>query len=70
MRHELLTQRALFCIWSQCKKGHAESAFRDTCRTSPGFCQLVVSLPLISTYSVLCWGGGGGESSWDLPRAC
>ena len=32
MRHELLTQRALL---SQCKKGHAESAFCDACRTSP-----------------------------------
>ena len=36
MRHKLLTQRALFCIGSQCKKGHAESAFRDACRTSSG----------------------------------
>ena len=25
-----------FLYWSQCKKGHAESAFRDTCRTSSG----------------------------------
>ena len=23
-----------FLYWSQCKKGHAESAFRDACRTS------------------------------------
>ena len=35
MRHELLTQCALF-YWSQCKKGHAESAFRDACRASSG----------------------------------
>ena len=34
MRHELLTQRALFCIGVNAKKGHAESAFRDVCRTS------------------------------------
>ena len=33
MRHEMLTQRALFCHH---KKGHAESAFRDACRTSSG----------------------------------
>ena len=32
--HELLTQRALFLYWSECKKGHAESAFRDACHTS------------------------------------
>ena len=31
MRHEMLTQRAPFCDG---KKGHAESAFRDACRTS------------------------------------
>ena len=30
MRHDLLTQRALFCM----EKGHAESAIRDVCRTS------------------------------------
>ena len=35
MRHELLTQRAL-CIGVNAKKGHAESAFCDTC-TSSGF---------------------------------
>ena len=34
MRHELLTQHALFCIRVDAKKGHTESAFRDTCRTS------------------------------------
>ena len=33
MRQELLTQCAFFCYWSRCKKGHAESAFRDVCRT-------------------------------------
>ena len=33
MRHELLTQCALFC---ECKKGHAELAFCDACRTSSG----------------------------------
>ena len=34
MRHEMLTQRALFLPSRQYKKGHAESAFRDACRTS------------------------------------
>ena len=33
MHHKLLTRRALFCIGVNAK-GHAESAFRDTCRTS------------------------------------
>ena len=64
MRHELLTQRALFCIGVNAKKGYADSAFRDACRTSSGFCQLGVCLPLIS--SVLCWGGGGGGGGGDL----
>ena len=32
MRHEMLTQRAPFCISVMAKKGHAESAFRDTCQ--------------------------------------
>ena len=36
MRHEMLTQRAPFCIGRDGKKGHAESAFRDACRTSSG----------------------------------
>ena len=36
MCHELLTQHALFCIGVHCKKGHAESAFRDACQTSSG----------------------------------
>ena len=34
MRHEMLTKRALFLPLRQCKKGHAESAFCDACRTS------------------------------------
>ena len=33
MRHEVLTQRALFVLESM-QKGHAESAFCDVCRTS------------------------------------
>ena len=33
MRPELLTQCALFVLESM-QKGHAESAFRDACRTS------------------------------------
>ena len=39
MRHELLTQRALFVLKSfrVNAKRHAESAFRDACRTSFGF---------------------------------
>ena len=36
MHHKLLTQRALFCIGVNAKKGHAESAFCDACRTSSG----------------------------------
>ena len=35
MRHEMLTQRALFCH-REYKKGHADSAFRDACHTSSG----------------------------------
>ena len=35
MRHERLTQHAPFCI-ADGKKGHAESAFCDTRRTSSG----------------------------------
>jgi hypothetical protein len=30
----MLTRRALFLYWRDGKKGYAESAFRDTCRTS------------------------------------
>ena len=34
---KLLTQHApFFLYWSQCKKGRAESAFHDSCRTSSG----------------------------------
>ena len=33
MRHELLTQRALFCIGVNAKKG---TLSRDACRTSSG----------------------------------
>ena len=41
MRHEMLTQRAPFCIGARDgKKGHAESAFRDACRTFSGSCIL------------------------------
>ena len=40
MRHKMLTHRALFCIDLvfdfNAKKGHAESAFCDACRTSAG----------------------------------
>ena len=36
MRHEMLTQRALFLPSCQYKTGHAESAFHDACRTSSG----------------------------------
>ena len=35
MRHELLTQHALFSIGVNAK-WHAESAFRDACHTSSG----------------------------------
>ena len=37
MRHEMLTQRARFLYWRDGKKGHAESAFRDACRTSSAY---------------------------------
>ena len=36
MCHELLTQRALFSVGVNAKKGHAESAFCDACHTSSG----------------------------------
>ena len=36
MHHEMLTQRALVCIDSNTKNGHAESAICDACRTSSG----------------------------------
>ena len=36
VRHELLTWRALFFVLESMQKGHAESAFRDACRTSSG----------------------------------
>ena len=45
MRHNLLTQCALFLHWSKlligvkAQKGHAESAFHDACRTSSGYFQ-------------------------------
>ena len=53
MRHEMLTQRAPFCIGRDGKKKHAESAFRDACRTSSGV-----------TLSAVCvWRGGGGGAS-------
>ena len=48
MHHELLTQRALFCIGVNAKKGHAESAFCDACRTSSG--------PLQSRFKFCCMG--------------
>ena len=59
MRHELLTQHALFVLdpWSRCKKGHAESAFRGACRTS-------------SDHSVLsdpCLGKGSDTAMCVLP---
>ena len=40
MRHEMLTQRALFCHRANTKRGmgHADSAFCDACRTSSGPC--------------------------------
>ena len=41
MRHEMLTQRALFLPSRQYKKGHAESAFRDACRH--GGCRLSIT---------------------------
>ena len=50
MRHELLTQCALF-YWIQCKKGHAESALRDACRTSSGL-SIVALIP--KGYSSQC----------------
>ena len=42
MCHELLTQCALFVLESM-KKGHAESTFRDACRTSSGSMPTFVS---------------------------
>ena len=47
MRHEMLPQRALFVLShdSACrlhyKKGHAETSFRDACRTS-SYCTLLL----------------------------
>ena len=40
MRHEMLP----FLYWRDGKKGHAESAFRDTCRTSSGLLLVKISL--------------------------
>ena len=33
-----------FLYWSQCKKGHAKSAFRDSCRTSSAWSEWCVCL--------------------------
>jgi hypothetical protein len=49
MRHEMLTQCNPFCHYGNTKKGHAESAFHDACRTSSGVFHIHSSLVGLST---------------------
>jgi hypothetical protein len=51
MHHEVLTQRNPICHHINTKKGHAESAIRDTCRTSSG-CHLLQRLEMSSGYKL------------------
>ena len=55
MRHELLTQCALFGISSDTKKVHAESAIHDACHTSPGLTTTVVDCSKLVVQGFCKW---------------
>ena len=65
MRHEMLSQRAPFCIGAMAKKGTLSQHFRDACRTSSGFSLCTKMAAVAVCYAVTSYTNALFTMAWQ-----